>query len=662
MFPLFSFSQTKQIDSLKKALPLLHDNARIDCLNEIGNEYILLDYNTNDYTFPYSDSVSYYVNTSYEEAKSTNYIHGLAESLCLKAAIYNRYLKNFKEAEKMAQESLKWFELTNNKKRIEIAYFQVARSLFPQHRYDEASPYLEQSYNWSEKNGNKYWMFFVLEFKYENYRDVGDYGKAFDAFQKTQQLNLASSGHRDMWYEFYVLAELQRRIGNFSIALDYYRKVVDSLDLQNSNIWFRVSYPELFALTGKFDSAKYYYNLIDSSKLNKHDLRFYLVSIGEFYLSQKEFRKALGLLLNGLNYHREATDITQVNRALLNVAKTYAALEHDRDALVYTHEALEISLRSHSKQFIRDAYEILYNIYQRRHEPDSAFSYYQKYVTQKEIVETDVVKGQFAAYNYEQTIELLDKEKQIQEVKLRKEFILKKLLIAGILVLILLAAIAISTFIYILFRYRLLQRIKLLEMRNQISQDLHDEIGSTLTSINILSKVSQNNLEKDKSKASELLQKISEQSADMQQSMSDIVWSIRPDNDKMENLVIRMREYLGQTAEARNMQVQFSADEKVLNENLSMQHRQHIFLIFKEAVNNAVKYSGGKTVTIFLGRENSHIRLSVKDDGSGFQSGKNTSSNGLKNMQARANELNGTLHIRSEDGKGTEVELICNAT
>jgi signal transduction histidine kinase len=169
-----------------------------------------------------------------------------------------------------------------------------------------------------------------------------------------------------------------------------------------------------------------------------------------------------------------------------------------------------------------------------------------------------------------------------------------------------------SGIIYSIYKYRINQLKKLLAIRTKISRDLHDEIGSTLTSINILSKVSQNNLEKDKFKASELLQKITDQSADMQQSMSDIVWSIRPDNDKMENLVIRMREYLGQTAEARNMQVQFSVDEKVLNETLSMQRRQHIFLIFKEAVNNAVKYSEGKTVSVFLGRENGHIRLSVR--------------------------------------------------
>src|SRR5688500_8224017 len=110
-------AQREKIDSLKKILPSLHDSARIDCLNDLGFNYITLDYNTRDYTFPYSDSVLYYANASFEELKNTNYIHGLAESRCLKAAYSSVYLKNFKEAEKMAGESLKWFELTNNKKR-----------------------------------------------------------------------------------------------------------------------------------------------------------------------------------------------------------------------------------------------------------------------------------------------------------------------------------------------------------------------------------------------------------------------------------------------------------------------------------------------------------------------------------------------------------------
>jgi two-component sensor histidine kinase len=219
-----------------------------------------------------------------------------------------------------------------------------------------------------------------------------------------------------------------------------------------------------------------------------------------------------------------------------------------------------------------------------------------------------------------------------------------------------------GSIIYGIYKNRINQLKKLLAIRTKISRDLHDEVGSTLTSISILSKVSQSNLEKDQSKSAGLLQKIAEQSADMQQSMSDIVWSIKPDNDKMENLVIRMREYLGQTAEAKNFEVEFCADERLLNDSLPMQQRQHVFLIFKEAVNNAVKYSQGKKVAVFLSKENHHIKLSVQDDGQGFDSKKITSSNGLKNMQFRAKELKGVLHLYSIPGEGTTVELECPAT
>jgi tetratricopeptide (TPR) repeat protein len=413
-----TFSQNNNIDSLKKVLPLLKDSARIDCLNALSVEYMLVDMKRKQICQACRDTVYYYYNQAYEEAKKLNYIHGIAESFIPKVALLNHYLNKFKEAEKLARQSLKWFELTNDKRKIEVVYFQVGITLFFQYHYEEAAPFLDQSYYWAEKNGNKDWMYNVLGFKYEQYRDIGEYEKAFDAFQKTQQLNITLTGKIDSFYENYVLAELQRRLGNYSTAVNYYRKVIAKMDLQHENIWFRVSYPELFTLNAQFDSARYYYNLIDPSKLNEHDLRFYQVSLGEFYLSQKEYKKALGLFLQGLNAHRKAGDITQVNRALLDIAKAYSALQQIPQAILYAREGLAIALQSHSKHYIRDAYQIFFDIYLQRNETDSAFSYYQKYVTQNDIVASDVLKGKFAAYNYLKTIELLNKEKQLQQQKL----------------------------------------------------------------------------------------------------------------------------------------------------------------------------------------------------------------------------------------------------
>lgn len=401
----FCFSQSRNIDSLQNVLPSLKDTARIDCLIEISIQYLFK---------PDNDSALYSANLAYEKSKKLNYIHGIAESFCPKAAVQNHQYKNYPEMERLARESLKWFERTNNKKAIEISYWQVGAALFYQYEYEEASLYLDQCYYWSEKNGNKDWMFNALGFKYENYRDIGEYDKAFEAFEKSQQLYEKFNGHKDTFNENYVLAELQRRIGNYATALNYYHKVVASLgDLQKANIWFRISYPELYALNGRFDSAQYYYNLIDSTKCSKYELSFYFVSLGEFYLLKKEYNPAIEYLLRGLQYHRERNDINYVKRALIGVAKTYAALQKDKEAITYAREGLDLSLQSHAKQYIRDAYQILYEIYQRENQPDSAFAYYQKYVTQKETVANDEVKGKFAAYNYEQQIGLLSKEKKI---------------------------------------------------------------------------------------------------------------------------------------------------------------------------------------------------------------------------------------------------------
>jgi ligand-binding sensor domain-containing protein/two-component sensor histidine kinase len=215
---------------------------------------------------------------------------------------------------------------------------------------------------------------------------------------------------------------------------------------------------------------------------------------------------------------------------------------------------------------------------------------------------------------------------------------------------------------YSIYRNRIRRLEEKFRMRSVIARDLHDDIGSTLTSINILSRVSHSNLDKDKERAAGLLQKITEQSQDMQQSMSDIIWAIRPDNDKLENMAARMREYLSQTLEAKDIAIQFEADEQVLKESLSMEQRRDFFLIFKEAVNNASKYSQSTSVAVSLKKERHCIVLSICDEGTGFDVTKKYTTNGLKNMQSRAASLKSTLVITSAPGKGTKVQLTIPTT
>ena len=144
--------------------------------------------------------------------------------------------------------------------------------------------------------------------------------------------------------------------------------------------------------------------------------------------------------------------------------------------------------------------------------------------------------------------------------------------------------------------------------------------------------------------------------------MRDIVWAIKPDNDKLENMLIRMREYASHTLEPKNIEVVFWVEEQALTQSLNMQQRRDFFLIFKEAINNAAKYSQATKVEIGLKKEKSQVYLRISDNGIGFIANKETSSNGLKNMKTRAGALQGTLDIRSEPGNGTMILATIPAT
>ena len=174
------------------------------------------------------------------------------------------------------------------------------------------------------------------------------------------------------------------------------------------------------------------------------------MSLSEYYFLQKQFDKALDNALRGLPYLRKNNDRNQLMRALLDIAKIYSAKGNYYASFQYAKEGLMMAHQTGARHLILDGYQILYSVYDNWHKTDSAFFYYRHYVSMKDSILTDQIKGKLVAYSYEQRIELLDKEKEIQQVKLQKESLFKNILIAGILVLLLL-----GTFI---FRNSILKR------------------------------------------------------------------------------------------------------------------------------------------------------------------------------------------------------------
>ncbi|HEX5651725.1 MAG TPA: triple tyrosine motif-containing protein, partial [Chitinophagaceae bacterium] len=219
--------------------------------------------------------------------------------------------------------------------------------------------------------------------------------------------------------------------------------------------------------------------------------------------------------------------------------------------------------------------------------------------------------------------------------------------------LIALAAIAI---IYGIYRYRLQQVLRLQSIRNRIAADLHDDIGSTLNSISVYSEVAK----KDNEGKTHALEMIGESSRKVIDAMSDIVWTINPNNDSFERIVLRMRSLSYNLLRARQIDFIFRADENLNDLKLSMEERRNFYLIFKEALNNLIKYSNAKRASVLLSKNASHITLQIRDDGIGFDTKQKYNGNGLINMQKRSKEINAELHIESGDGIGTSIQLRLN--
>jgi two-component system, NarL family, sensor histidine kinase UhpB len=254
----------------------------------------------------------------------------------------------------------------------------------------------------------------------------------------------------------------------------------------------------------------------------------------------------------------------------------------------------------------------------------------------------------------EQQLKIAEQERILRDKERQQERFMRQIIIGAI------AMAAIMMFI-LFSRYKLKRKLdeqkKIIEIRDNISRDLHDEIGSTLTSINILSTISQQAFSKDPEQAKEMLQQISTQSKTVQQNMSDIVWAMRPDNESIEDLEIRMREFAAQTLEMKEIETHFQFDQDLSDTVLTHETRKQILIIYKEAVTNIAKHADASLVKISFEKKAGAASLMIEDNGIGIRSrGNHQSGTGTKTMEQRANMIGGNLTISRMD-YGTRVLL-----
>lgn len=208
-----------------------------------------------------------------------------------------------------------------------------------------------------------------------------------------------------------------------------------------------------------------------------------------------------------------------------------------------------------------------------------------------------------------------------------------------------------------LLKKELENQLAFAKMRTDIASNLHDDIGSTLSSISIYSEAGKNKIKQNQNESAiELLSKIGINARETMGNMSDIVWAINPINDNGAKLFSKMESFASSLFVSKEIALDFNVPVHLFDLNFEMDVRQNLFLILKEAVNNCAKYSSAKKVEITFKLNDSVFELTIKDDGNGFDMLNVPKGNGLLNMKNRAKDIEGTLTIDSSE-KGTIIHL-----
>lgn len=212
--------------------------------------------------------------------------------------------------------------------------------------------------------------------------------------------------------------------------------------------------------------------------------------------------------------------------------------------------------------------------------------------------------------------------------------------------------------VYGFYLYRIRNFLRMQAMRNRIAQDLHDEIGATLSGISMYTHLSSSQLNAGKTDAaSASLQVIQEHASDMVTKLNEIVWLVNPEQDGFPRLVQRLEEYALDMAAPQHTRIVVHAPADLDQLQLQVEHRRHLYLICKEAIHNAVKYAEASEIELAFMQDGQSLLVSVRDNGKGFDEALITRGNGLTNMRRRAEQLKTALITETAPGKGCRISL-----
>ena len=460
------------------------------------------------------------------------------------------------------------------------------------------------------------------------------------------------------------IAITKLNIGNPVQAMDYAQKALaisTEFGDEIAIIYTQRLMGRIYRSQGQYDEAikqikqvlDYYREQQDWSNLGET-----FQNIANIYFDKRQFDIAAAYTDSSMYYNRKTGNQYNVAYSMHSLSFTLMQLNRLDEAKAYSDSAIAAGKAISNADLVLDGYRVNADIMRLKRDIDGYGNYMALYLAQRDSLDqlqqvaiTRELEAKYQNQVKQVEIDVLLLEQQLMASNIRRQKNMRNGITFTLVIVIVFSVVLIN-------RFKLLnetrRQLEVEKLRNNIARDLHDDLGSTLSSINIISQMAVQNGQAD---SGNHFARIGKHSALMMDKLTDIVWSINPDNDNTEQLIAKMREFASEILEPKCIEWKFYIDKQICNIRPSLEKRKAIFMVFKEAINNAAKYSNASRVDIFLGINKGQFEVKVRDKGKGFDEEAVKKGNGLRNMRERAKLAGGVVNITSNNGQSTEVFL-----
>ena len=466
-------------------------------------------------------------------------------------------------------------------------------------------------------------------------------------------------------------------------SLEYYDKAKHTFENLNDKKGISQTYNNIaivYANEGKLETSlkNFRYSLQIEKKLNdKKGIAESLNNVGSIHYYLGAIDSSIYYFNKSAKLERIIGNFAGISASYNNIAQVLLENKRTKESKKYIDSAYVFAIKHQTSEDIESALLNYTEYYENNRNYRKSLTYHKKYLTFKDSLAKKL--------NIKVLQELETKyqtEKKEKEIVLQKEEILEKELqiknrnLYAIIVssiLIILAIIFLSIYKRNQLKRKQLQKEidlndalsviktqnRLQEQRLRISRDLHDNIGSQLTFI-ISSIDNLKYISKDaNSKLKDKLSSISSFTGDTIHQLRDTIWAMNKSEITIEDLHARILSFI-EKAKTATENIEFDIEQEISESfSLTSIKGMNIFRVIQEAINNAIKYAEASKINISISKNNENLKISIKDNGTGFDIKTVDLGNGLSNMEKRMSEINGKINISSKKLLGTDIQIIC---